>query len=40
LLRDAGLVTSERRGAWIFYSLAPETLTEAAGMCATLGFKG
>ncbi len=25
VLREAGIVTSERRGQWIFYRLAPET---------------
>jgi ArsR family transcriptional regulator len=25
VLREAGVVTSERRGQWIFYRLAPET---------------
>jgi ArsR family transcriptional regulator len=26
ILRDAQLVTSERRGTWVYYRLAPETL--------------
>jgi ArsR family transcriptional regulator len=31
LLRDAGLVTSERRGTWAYYRLVPEALAELAG---------
>lgn len=29
-LKDAGLVTSERRGTWAYYSLVPEALAELA----------
>jgi ArsR family transcriptional regulator len=28
LLRDAGLVTSERRGTWAYYRLVPEAIEE------------
>jgi ArsR family transcriptional regulator len=28
LLRDAGLVTSERRGTWAYYRLVPEAIAE------------
>jgi ArsR family transcriptional regulator, arsenate/arsenite/antimonite-responsive transcriptional repressor len=27
VLRDAGLVTCERRGTWVYYRLAPDALT-------------
>jgi ArsR family transcriptional regulator len=30
LLRDAGLVTSERRGTWAYYRLVPDALAELA----------
>jgi ArsR family transcriptional regulator, arsenate/arsenite/antimonite-responsive transcriptional repressor len=30
LLRDAGLVTSERRGTWAYYRLVPEAAAELA----------
>lgn len=33
VLREAGIVTSERRGQWIFYRLAPETV-ERLGVIA------
>ncbi len=36
VLREAGLVTSERRGSWIFYQLAPETAERLASIAATL----
>lgn len=29
-LRDAGLVTSERRGTWAYYRLVPEAVAELA----------
>ena len=35
VLRDAGLVTSERRGRWVDYSLAPDALVR---LHATLPF--
>jgi ArsR family transcriptional regulator len=31
LLRDAGLVTSERRGTWAYYRLVPDAVAELAG---------
>jgi len=31
LLRDAGLVTSERRGTWAYYRLVPGAVAELAG---------
>ena len=31
LLRDAGLVTSERRGTWAHYRLVPHAVAELAG---------
>lgn len=34
VLREAGIVTSERRGQWIYYRLAPET-AERLGTVAT-----
>jgi ArsR family transcriptional regulator len=36
LLRDAGLVTSERRGTWAYYRLVPEAIAELAEALATL----
>jgi ArsR family transcriptional regulator len=36
LLRDAGLVTSERRGTWAYYRLVPGAL---AGLAAALAFE-
>ena len=32
ILRDSGLVESERRGTWIYYSLAREALAEVAAV--------
>jgi ArsR family transcriptional regulator len=34
LLRDAGLVTSERRGTWAYYRLVPEAIAELADALA------
>jgi ArsR family transcriptional regulator len=34
LLRDAGLVTSERRGTWAYYRLVPEAVAELADALA------
>jgi ArsR family transcriptional regulator len=34
LLRDAGLVESERRGTWAFYRLAPEAIERLRGVFA------
>jgi ArsR family transcriptional regulator len=30
VLKDAGLVTDRREGRWMYYTLNPETLAEAA----------
>jgi ArsR family transcriptional regulator, arsenate/arsenite/antimonite-responsive transcriptional repressor len=37
LLRDAGLVTSERRGTWAYYRLVPDAIAELAGTLSSLG---
>jgi ArsR family transcriptional regulator len=31
-LRDAGLVTSERRGSWVYYKVAPAVVAALAGV--------
>ena len=36
LLRDAGLVTSERRGTWAYYRLVPGAIAEIAGALSAL----
>ena len=36
VLREAGLVTSERRGQWIFYRLSPETAERLGAIARTL----
>jgi ArsR family transcriptional regulator len=36
LLRDVGLVTSERRGTWAYYRLVPEAVAELADALAPL----
>jgi ArsR family transcriptional regulator len=36
VLREAGLVTSERRGQWIWYRLAPETAERLGGIARSL----
>lgn len=30
VLRDAGLLTSQRRASWVYYAVVPDTLTELA----------
>lgn len=35
-LKDAGLVTDRREGRWMYYSIDPESLTEAAELVAAL----
>jgi ArsR family transcriptional regulator len=35
VLREAGLVTSERRGTWVYYRLHPEVLTRLAAVLDT-----
>ncbi|HIW61656.1 MAG TPA: metalloregulator ArsR/SmtB family transcription factor [Candidatus Stackebrandtia excrementipullorum] len=34
VLRKAGLVTSERRGTWVYYRIAPDRLTELSALLA------
>ena len=36
VLRDAGVVTSERRGNWVFYRLAPNLQERIAGIAGGL----
>lgn len=36
VLREAGIVTSERRGQWIFYRLAPETSERLGALARSL----
>jgi ArsR family transcriptional regulator, arsenate/arsenite/antimonite-responsive transcriptional repressor len=36
VLREAGIVTSERRGQWIYYRLAPEVSTRLAELAKGL----
>ena len=36
VLREAGVVTSERRGQWIFYRLAPETAERLGALARSL----
>jgi DNA-binding transcriptional ArsR family regulator len=36
VLREAGVVTAERRGTWVFYRLAPEAATRLAGIARDL----
>lgn len=36
VLRDAGAVTSERRGNWVFYKLAPNLTERLGGIAAGL----
>jgi ArsR family transcriptional regulator, arsenate/arsenite/antimonite-responsive transcriptional repressor len=39
-LIDAGLVTSERRGQWVYYRLAPDALTDLERAVAALAGHG
>jgi len=32
VLREAGLVSADRRGTWVYYALVPEGLTEISGV--------
>jgi ArsR family transcriptional regulator, arsenate/arsenite/antimonite-responsive transcriptional repressor len=34
VLREAGLITSDRRGTWVYYRLAPAALADLAGLFA------
>jgi DNA-binding transcriptional ArsR family regulator len=36
VLRDAGIVTAERRGSWIFYRLAPDVAERLGGIASGL----
>src|SRR5215211_1267798 len=36
VLRDAGVVTSERRGSWVFYRIAPNLLERLGGIAQGL----
>jgi ArsR family transcriptional regulator len=36
VLREAGIVTSERRGQWIFYRLSPEAAVRLGGIARSL----
>jgi DNA-binding transcriptional ArsR family regulator len=36
VLREAGVVVSERRGSWIFYRLAPDVAQKLAGIAGGL----
>ena len=37
ILREAGLVTGDRRGRWVFYRVVPERLAEIAEALAPTG---
>jgi ArsR family transcriptional regulator len=34
VLREAGLITGERRGTWIYYRVRPEALSQVSGVLA------
>ena len=36
VLRDAGVVTSERRGNWVFYRIAPNLIERLGGIAQSL----
>jgi ArsR family transcriptional regulator len=36
VLRDAGAVTSERRGNWVFYRISPSLIERLSGIAQTL----
>jgi ArsR family transcriptional regulator, arsenate/arsenite/antimonite-responsive transcriptional repressor len=36
-LREAGLITSERRGTWVYYRVSPDVLAGMAAMLAPAG---
>jgi len=36
VLREAGIVTSERRGTWIYYRLAPDAAKRLAAIAASI----
>lgn len=35
VLRDAGLLTSERRASWVYYAVVPETLASLSALLGT-----
>ena len=35
VLREAGLVTSERRGTWVYYAARPESLARLGALLGT-----
>jgi len=35
VLRDAGLLTSQRRASWVYYAVIPETLTALSALLRT-----
>ena len=37
VLRDAGLLTSERRASWVYYAVVPEALASLAGILGVSG---
>ncbi|MDA2891198.1 metalloregulator ArsR/SmtB family transcription factor [Mycolicibacterium sp. BiH015] len=37
VLRDAGLLTSERRASWVYYAVVPEALVSLAGVLGVGG---
>ena len=37
VLREAGLVTSERRASWVYYRLVPDALTGLSGLLDATG---
>ena len=36
VLRDAGLLTSERRGTWVYYAVVPEAIESTLGALSGL----
>lgn len=36
VLRDAGLLTSQRRASWVYYAVVPEALDALSGLLATV----
>lgn len=34
VLKEVGLLTSERRGSWVYYRVVPEVLSELSGLLA------
>jgi ArsR family transcriptional regulator len=34
ILREAGLITSERRGTWVYYRVIPEAMTRMSSVLA------